>query len=318
MSKTWPTAKLNTGATIPLLGFGTYAAVGKETTDATVASIKEGFTHIDTAAIYKCEDAVGTGIKESGIEREKLFVVSKLWLDRKGDVRAALDETLEKLQLDYLDSYLIHWPQTWDSKGNPTPYGTQPDFHAAWKEMSAIFKEGKKLKSIGVSNFSIKTLEELASKAGDDYVVPAINQVELSPDLPQNELLAYCREKGIHVTAWSPLGGGTSNPATNGGSVLLTHPKVIAIAEAHKVSTGQVLISWGIQRGTSVIPKSSSPARIAQNAKIITLTPEEMQVLNSKHADAENPQRIAKGESKTKMALGWTYEEMGWEERERM
>ncbi|RCK58044.1 Glycerol 2-dehydrogenase (NADP(+)) [Candida viswanathii] len=263
------TFTLNTGAKIPAIGLGTWQSAPGDVYHATVAALKNGYRHIDTAAIYGNEEDVGRGIKDSGVPREEIFVTTKLWNTEHKNIQQALDVSLEKLGLDYVDLYLIHWPVSTDKTTNE-PYKDY-DFVDAYKELQRIYKNTKKVKAIGVSNFTVKKLHKLLTAEGVD-VVPATNQVEAHPLLTQPDLYNYLQEKGIVLEAYSPLG--------STGSPLFKYEDVTKIAEKNGVEPAQVLISWAVQRKTVVLPKSVTEARIISNLKTFTLSDEDFQTLN--------------------------------------
>lgn len=266
--------KLNDGNEIPSFGLGTWKATNAgEAFEAVKLAIKIGYRHIDCAWVYNNEDEVGKAIREcidEGIvSREDLWITSKLWNNRHhpDEVEKACRESLEALGLDYLDLYLVHWPMAFS-----VPFPSENDgyitleeqpLEKTWAAMEDLKDKGL-TRSIGVSNFSTSHLEEILASARTS---PAMNQVELHPYLVQEKLMAYCREKNIALTAYSPLGsGGLPDPQDPSKMVsLLEDDTVMRVAQKHNTSVGAVLISWAIRRGTCVIPKSSNPDRIKQN-----------------------------------------------------
>ncbi len=242
------TVTLNNGIKMPWFGLGVFKVEeGSEVIHSVRTAIKNGYRLIDTAAVYQNEEGVGKGIrqgmKEAGITREDLFITSKVWNSDLGyeSTLAAYETSLKKLDLDYLDLYLIHWPV----KGK---------YKEAWKALEAIYKEGR-VKAIGVSNFQVHHLEDLL-KAAD--VKPVINQVEYHPRLTQKELQQYCREHEVQLEAWSPLMQGQ----------LLDNPELQGIANRHGKSVAQVILRWDLQNGVITIPKSIKENRIIENSSI--------------------------------------------------
>ncbi|MFC7062901.1 aldo/keto reductase [Halobacillus seohaensis] len=253
--------KLHNTIEMPQLGFGVWQVEEKDAVPAVTKAIETGYRSIDTAAIYKNERQVGEAIASSNVAREDLFITTKVWNADQGyeNTLKAMDESLEKLGIDYVDMYLIHWP---------TP--EFDDYVETYKALEQLQKDGK-VKAIGVCNFNIDHLQRLLDECD---VKPAINQVECHPFLAQNELKEFCRENGILVEAWSPL--------MQGGEVL-NNDTVQSIAEKHKKTSAQVIIRWHLQNGTVVIPKSITPSRIEENFDVFDfeLTEEDMNQINS-------------------------------------
>jgi glycerol 2-dehydrogenase (NADP+) len=277
MVKSTSTLKLNTGMFIPQIGLGTWLSTEEEGYQAVLEALKLGYRHIDTAAIYKNEGSVGRAIKDSDIPRKEIFVTTKLWGTQQRDPLTALEQSLERLGLDYVDLYLMHWPvplkEPTEGEVITVPVNEDGsraidldwDFIKTWELMQELPKTGK-AKAVGVSNFSVNNLEQL--KASDKiHLTPAANQVESHPLLPQTELINYCQSHGIVLEAYSPLG--TSN------SPFFKDERLLAIAEKYDASVAQVLINWGISRGIVLLPKSVNKNRIASNLKIIDLKPED-------------------------------------------
>ncbi|KAK9370398.1 NADP-dependent oxidoreductase domain-containing protein [Lipomyces kononenkoae] len=272
---------LNTGAVIPALGLGTWQSGPNEVYEAVLVALKAGYRHIDTAYAYGNEAEVGNAIKDSGIAREDIFLTTKLWGTYHTDPEANLDISLKKLGLTYVDLYLVHWPLPLNPKGNHEIFPTLPDgtrdrlkdwdFVKTWDLVQKLPATGK-TRAVGVSNFSTVNLEKLLT-APTTKIVPAVNQVELHPYLPQQKLLDYAKEKGIHITAYSPLGS-TNAP-------LQQEPAVQEIAKRLNRSPAQVLISWAISRGTSVIPKSVTAARIISNFDDFILDETDIEAINA-------------------------------------
>ncbi|WP_339205644.1 aldo/keto reductase [Paenibacillus sp. FSL K6-3182] len=242
------TTTLHNGVQMPWFGLGVFKVEdGSELVESVKAAIKNGYRSIDTAAIYVNETGVGQGIREAmaeyNVTREELFVTSKVWNADLGyeSTLAAYETTLNKLGLDYLDLYLIHWP-------------VEGKFQEAWRALETLYKDGR-VKAIGVSNFQIHHLETLIKDAA---VKPMINQVELHPQLTQKELIDYCKKQGIQIEAWSPLMQGQ----------LLDHPVLKEIAEKHNKSIAQVILRWDLQHGIVTIPKSTKEHRIIENSNL--------------------------------------------------
>ncbi|CAK9438960.1 uncharacterized protein LODBEIA_P31840 [Lodderomyces beijingensis] len=261
---------LNNGTKIPAVGLGTWQSEDGDAYKATLVALKNGYHHIDTASAYGNEQDVGRGIAESGVKRDDVFVTTKIWNDAHKNPEESLDQSLDKLGLEYVDLLLIHWPLSIDPE-TEKPYEDY-DFVDTWKKLQKIYKEGKKVKAIGVSNFNVKKLETLLNAEGVD-VVPAINQVEAHPLLTQPELVQYLKSKNIYLTAYSPLGSGETQ--------LFKNKAVVDIAEKNKVDPAQVLVSWAVQRDTIVIPKSVTESRIILNIKTFTLSEEDFSALNN-------------------------------------
>ncbi|MCD7098249.1 aldo/keto reductase [Stenotrophomonas sp. MMGLT7] len=241
-----PFLTLSDGHRIPQFGLGVWQTPAGQTAQVVAAALELGYRHIDTAAIYGNEEGVGQAIATSGIARDELFVTTKLWNADQGYDSAlkALDTSLAKLGLDYVDLYLIHWPCP-----------AQDRFVDSWKALVQARKDGK-ARSIGVSNFRAQDIDRIVEATG---VAPAVDQIELHPLLQQDELRAYAAAHGIVVESWSPLAQ---------GGELLHDPALQAIAARHGKSVAQVILRWHIQLGLVVFPKSVTPARIAENIDI--------------------------------------------------
>lgn len=256
------TTTLYNGVKMPWLGIGVFKVEeGPELVNAVKYAIKQGYRSIDTAAIYQNEEGVGQAIKEglaeTGLSREDLFVTSKVWNSDLGyeSALAAFETSLKKLQLDYLDLYLIHWPVA----------GKYKD---AWRALETLYKEGK-VKAIGVSNFQVHHLEDLLK---DAEIKPMVNQVEFHPHLTQEEVRTFCKANEIQVEAWSPLAQGQ----------LLDHPVLREIANHYNKSIAQVILRWDLQNGVVTIPKSTKEHRIVENADVFDfeLSNEHMEQIN--------------------------------------
>ncbi|KAF8554832.1 Aldo/keto reductase [Imleria badia] len=270
---------LNTGATIPQIGLGTWLSKPNEVENAVEIAVRNGYRHLDLARVYQNQDEVGRALEKvvpSVVSREELFITSKLWnsCHQPHLVEAALDETLEQLGISYLDLYLVHWPVAFapgnglfpGSESGEVELDTQTSLIDTWKAMIKLRETGK-VKAIGVSNFSIAQLRGIIDATG---VIPAANQIEAHPLLPQDDLVAYCTEKNIHLTAYSPLGNNLV-----GVPMLTENPVVQSVAKRLDATPAQVLIAWGAHRGYSVIPKSVQEGRIISNFKQVELSKED-------------------------------------------
>ncbi|MEV0122470.1 aldo/keto reductase [Streptomyces sp. NPDC050703] len=260
-----PPIILNNGVEMPQLGFGVWQVPDDEAETAVTTALEAGYRSIDTAAIYENETGTGKAIAASGVAREELFVTTKLWNSDQGydSTLRAFDSSLEKLGLEYVDLYLIHWPLP--SKGLAI------DTYKAFEKIQA---DGR-ARSIGVSNFLPGHLEKLISETS---VVPAVNQIELHPHLQQRASREFHAEQGIATEAWSPLGQGKG---------LLEVPAIVAIAQKHGRTPAQVVLRWHIQLGNVVIPKSVTPSRIKENIDVFgfELDPEDMAAISALNED---------------------------------
>jgi alcohol dehydrogenase (NADP+) len=273
--KLMETFKFKNGDNIPVFGLGTWKSSPGDIYAAVLKAIELGYRHIDCAAIYGNEKEIGAALKDAmaagDVKREDLFVTSKLWNNahRKEDVAGALEKSLSDLCLDYLDLYLVHWPVAlvpqciFPSKASDFLSLEELPLSETWEGMEDCVKKGM-VRHIGVSNFSIKKLEGLMETA---KIRPEMNQIEMHPYLAQLDMLVYCRENKILVTAYAPLGSGDRPAAmkNKNESGLLDNPVVMEIAENLGHSPAQVLIQWAMERGTLVIPKSVTPQRLAEN-----------------------------------------------------
>ncbi|KAH8913121.1 Aldo/keto reductase [Coniochaeta sp. PMI_546] len=276
MSKT--SFPLNNGLSIPAVGLGTWQSKPKEVQDAVKFAIQHGYRHIDTALNYGNEKDVGEGIRASGVPRGDIWVTTKLdnpWHHR---VAEGFAKSLGDLDIGYIDLYLMHFPCSTDPEDS-TKHLPDWDYVKTWQEMQKLLDTGK-VKSIGVSNFQIRHLEKLLADPSCK-IVPAVNQIELHPSNPSPKLLDYCKSKGIHCMAYSCLGGTIGSPINNSGP-LLEDPAIFEVATAKDKTPQQVVLMWGLLRGTSIIPKSITPSRIAQNFELDgwTMTPEEIKKIS--------------------------------------
>lgn len=251
------TIRLNTNREMPLIGLGVYKASDAEVEQAICCAAGNGYRLFDTASSYKNEDGVGRGIRNCGIPREELFITTKVWnnAQRLGDIEGAFSRSLERLQLDYVDLYLIHWPV-------PGCYLN------TWKELERIHASGR-AKAIGVSNFGIRHLEELAAVAN---IPPAVNQIEFHPYWYQKDILDYCREKGIGLQAYAPLARGA----------YLDNDIVCVLSVKYAKTPAQIGLRWILQKGVSAIPKSIQESRIISNIDVydFEIEPEDMALLD--------------------------------------
>ncbi|MCJ1479460.1 hypothetical protein MMC13_008146 [Lambiella insularis] len=262
--------RLNTGADIPAIGFGTWQDKDAQES-AVLEALKAGYRHIDTARIYGTERAVGAAIKKSGIPRDQVFITTKLWNNshHPDDVEAAIDASLKDLGTDYLDLYLMHWPSPFARGTSMFLRGDDgklkkgdTDYVETYKAMEKAFKSGK-ARAIGISNFSHSELERLLRETS---VVPAAHQIELHPYLQQKDFVQFHKSKGIHVTQYSPFGNQNEiyDSGKNMGK-LIDDPALAKIGKKYGKSAAQTALAWGVTQGHSVIPKSKTPARIKAN-----------------------------------------------------
>jgi 2,5-diketo-D-gluconate reductase A len=245
VSSQTPDVTLNNGVNMPIIGFGVFQIPADQTEQVVVDALATGYRHLDTAASYGNEEAVGRAIKSSGIAREELFVTTKLWIQaRPGEeaVRRAFDASLQRLGLDYLDLYLIHQPLG--------------DYYSAWRAMQDLHGKGI-IKAIGVSNFYPDRLVDLIER---NEVTPAVNQVETHPFFQRQADQELMRERGVRIESWGPFAEGKNN--------LFSDPTLTEVAAAHGKSVAQVVLRWLTQRQVVVIPKSVRPERMAENLDI--------------------------------------------------
>lgn len=249
---------LSSGISVPSIGFGTYKlGDNHKTKDLIRYALETGYRQIDAASFYGNEIGVGEGIKASNIKRNEIFLATKLWNDNHGyeNTMKAFNESLEKLQVDYIDLYLIHWPNKLNNE--------------TWKAFEELYKKGK-VRAIGVCNFKIEHLEDLRKSA---EIMPMVNQIELHPLSSKNDMLSYCNKNNIQLVAWSPIMRGK----------LLSNEIMIELSKKHKKTIAEVILRWHIQRGVIPIPKSSNKERIKENFDIFDfkLSNEDMNYINS-------------------------------------
>ncbi|MGO4617313.1 aldo/keto reductase [Nocardia sp. 2YAB30] len=255
-----PSIVLSDGNVIPQLGFGVFQVPAEGVFPAVTAALEAGYRSIDTAAIYGNEEGTGRAIRESGIPRDEVYVTTKLWNSEQGydSTLRACEASLDRLGLDYLDLYLIHWPVAAAGR-----------FVDTFRAFQALRSQGR-VKSIGVSNFTVANLQQVIAETGE---IPAVNQIELHPRLAQRELREFHASNAIATEAWSPLGQGT----------LLDDSTIVSVAAAVDRTPAQVIIRWHLQLGNIVIPKSVTPSRVAENFDVFgfELAPEQMDAINA-------------------------------------
>ncbi|KAL0579216.1 hypothetical protein V5O48_002778 [Marasmius crinis-equi] len=298
-SQTVRTIKMNDGREMPVVALGTWApAEGTARQDAwkwILTSLKAGYRHIDTAHLYGTEKAVAKALKESGLNREDVYITTKLPFNHGVRVRESFNESLANLDTDYVDMVLPYQESNELIKNSDGSHKTLdfPTFVEVWAEMEEILCEGK-AKSIGVSNFSIQNLEILLKHA---KIVPSNNQVEAHPYLQQDDLREYCKQKGIVLSAFTPSGWDT----------VRQDPSIVELARKYNVSAHQVILAWHLTRDTVVVTKSGDPARQKENLKLPTLTEDDVVKINA----LDRGERLHKANDKG-LWLGWTKEKLGW------
>ncbi len=266
-----PQVRLNNGVKMPVLGFGTYSLEGDQCTESVADAITAGYRLIDTAKVYKNEEAVGAGVKKSGIDRKSLFVTSKIWVDDSGYERAkqAFQTTIDKLQLEYLDLYLIHRPRG--------------DVQGSWRAMEELHAAGK-IRAIGLSNFD---QEQLASITASAKTKPAVNQVETHPFFQETAEFASLRLAAVKMEAWAPFAEGRNG--------LFTNPVLQQIGKKHGKTVAQTVLRWHHQRGVIAIPRSSNPEHRRENLAIFDFS-----------LDANDMQRISALDENRSQFPEWT------------
>lgn len=318
-----PYFKLNTGAKIPSVGLGCWQGkAGDNSSDPEVVDAlklaidKVGYRHLDTATAYGNEKEVGDAVRQCSVPRSELFITTKLAPAYVQDAVGEFEKSLNRLNVDYIDLWLLHWPQGWKNGegafGVGETFGLEsqkhigPTFNETWAKTEDIFLNSHKgkVKAIGVSNFSPKNLEILLKTA---KVVPAVNQIESHPYLPDQATVDYCKQKDIHVTAYSPLGQYDKR--------IHEDKDLLEIAKAHNTTAANVALSWNVQRGVSVAPKSTNQQRMKQNITLLKLSDAEMERISNVSKDPKRSTRLNKFvfDQEKGTVLGWTLEEMGWD-----
>ncbi|KAF5380724.1 hypothetical protein D9757_007096 [Collybiopsis confluens] len=311
-----PHFSLSDGTMIPSVGLGCWMGVpggAERVYEMCRKAIIVGYRHFDTASGYANEKEVGRAIRDSGIPRSEFYITTKLGGDHHR-VKEAFQDSLDKLGCEYIDLYLMHWPQANEpDTANVLPPEASPTIVDTWKDMEKLLGSGAtsrgKIKSLGVSNFSIKTLEQLLPHCS---IRPTVNQVELHPFLPQHALKAFCEAQGILLTAYSPLG----RPAGPDQAIsIFNNTMVKELAGKLNVEIGQLLLSWGVQRKTAVIPKTENEPRMKQNLNLVQLSDADMKVLDDIHREPGSHRTLCHIDpSRTGgVVFGWTYEQLGWD-----
>jgi glycerol 2-dehydrogenase (NADP+) len=305
---------LNNGVEIPAIGFGTWGGLTEEgrkaVKDVVVSALKAGHRHIDTAWFYKTEKYVGEAIRESGVPRKEIFITSKLAWIHQGKyekVNEAFEKSLKNLQTGYINLYIIHWPQSFVYEGDDVliprdangdiKFDDSVNFTDSWAALEQIYASGR-IRAIGVSNFSVKTLDELLKTA---KIVPAVNQVELHPYLTQEHLRQYCKEKGIHITAYTPTGW----------TDVLEHPVIVELAKKYNATSAQVIFAWHIARETSLATFSKQPSRHKESLEIPTIDAADVERISALDLN----QRVCNAPDASGKFYGWSLEQLGWDSK---
>ncbi|KAJ7701570.1 NADP-dependent oxidoreductase domain-containing protein [Mycena rosella] len=291
----------NSGTACPIIGTGAWAPEDEEERTKRqwlLSALKVGYRHIDTAYSYGTEKAVGEAIIESGIDREDIFVVSKLPPEHHGRVEESIQETLDNLGFKWLDMYLMHWPFAAPYEGED-PDGTPkaahlPTIKETWEQMEQVLRKSK-CEAIGVANFSIKTLEEVMAHS---RVIPAMNQVEMHPYLAQNDLLAFCKKHDIAVVAYTP----------SGTDIVRKDPVIVELAEKYKVTPTQIILAWHLSRNVVVIPKSTNEERQTENFNLPTLEEDDIKKIDG----LDRGQRICNPPDENGRVYHMSAEDLGW------
>ncbi|KIW32590.1 uncharacterized protein PV07_04120 [Cladophialophora immunda] len=352
-------AVLATGTECPLVGLGTWQGqygtlAAQQLEDSIIHALHHGYRLIDTAQYYGVEKVVGSAIRKSGVPRSSIIVITKFWSHWHHDPAAALRQSLADLDIDYIDIFMMHWPNLMLKEGVPEPWGAKPDFIDTWTVMEDLVLDESlglkdKVRGLGVSNFTRKLLEPLLERC---RLKPLVNEVELHAMNPNLKLVPWCQQNGIQVISWSIPYTVTFVPSsailshrqmmmkkkkidqetfhstlgserTNERNQILTHPLFTNIAAKHSCSVGVVSLSWAVQRGIIVIPKSSSLKRIEDNIKLVELSEEEMEKLNAAEKLVGRmrlsdtiPGIQYKMPDGRDTILGWTKVDFGWEDEE--
>ena len=280
---------LNNGVNIPCIGFGTYNAENTDNAAIVRTAIEAGYRYFDTASLYKTEEVLGQAIKDSGIPREDFFIVSKLWIDEMGyeNAKEAFEKSLCRLQMDYLDLYLIHWPRP--KEDDPEQEWKKLDAET-WKALEELYNSGR-VRGIGLSNFLPHHIDHILANG---HVKPVVNQLELHPGYSQEAAVNYCKAHDIQVQAWSPIGR----------KALMNHPFIMGLAEKYGVSAAQICLRYLLQKDIIPLPKSSSMERMKQNQEIFgfEIETEDMYILDTmpqttwlgEHPDFSIPKKSSK------------------------